>query len=302
MSKVVAANTIDGKKLAKQIRSDLAQRVESLKASGRKVRLDAVLTASADDGAARVYANNQAKTCESLGIEYHLHELPGDSDEDEILGRVLLLNEKTEVHAIMLHMPLPAGVDPYRIQRRIDPDKDVEGVNPANIGNIVYGRSSLAPCTALATVRMIESLGMDLKGKRAVVIGASNIVGKPVAALLMQHECTVISCNKFSEDVPGMAATADILVAAAGVRELVKADWVKEGAAVIDVGIHRVTFDPPLPDGTKRKTVGDVAFDEVAERLGSTGHISPVPGGVGPMTVAMLLSNVVDAAERSRDN
>lgn len=256
------------------------------------MRLDAVLVDSGD-GASRVYAQNQARTCTELGIDYRLHELHAGAAFDDIAGRVLLLNTDDDVQAIMVHLPLPDGVDPYRVQRLIDPDKDVEGVNPANIGNIVYGRSSLAPCTALAAVKMIESVlngPEDLQGKRAVIVGASNVVGKPIAVLLMRRNATVISCNKFTGGLAELTRSADVLVAAAGVPGLVTGDMVRPGAIVIDVGVNRVTDS----EGTRR-TVGDVDFDNVRE---VAGHLSPVPGGVGPMTVSMLLLNVVEAAER----
>jgi methylenetetrahydrofolate dehydrogenase (NADP+) / methenyltetrahydrofolate cyclohydrolase len=282
------ARIIDGNLLAREHREQIAARAGAVAARGGRVRLDAVLVDSGDSGA-RVYAENQGKTCAALGIEYRLHELPATAVFDDIAGRVLLLSSKDDVSAIMVHLPLPEGVDPYTVQRLIAPEKDVEGVNPSNIGNIVYGRSSLAPCTALATIKMVESTGIDLRGKRAVVVGASNVVGKPIAVLLMRQDATVISCNKWTEGLPELARTADVLVAAAGVPELVKAEWVKPGAVVIDVGVNRVAG----ADG-KRKTVGDVDFEPVRERAG---WLSPVPGGVGPMTVAMLLLNVVEAAE-----
>lgn len=288
------AITIDGKAIASQVKAALARRVKSLNDKGFDVRLDAVLVTDEKNTAAHVYAKNQKRACNQLGIDYVLHELKGSSAYEDIAGRVLLLNSNPDVHAVMVHMPLPEGVDPFRIQSLIAADKDVEGVNPANIGNIVYARSSLAPCTALAAVKLINSTGIDLKGKRCVIVGASNIVGKPIAVMLMQPEATVISCNKFTENLPELAATADVLVAAAGVPFLVKKNWIKPGAIVIDVGIHRVPLEQPLPDGTKMKTVGDVD-DSVAE---VAGHLTPVPGGVGPVTVAMLLDNVVTAAER----
>lgn len=291
------AAIIDGNVLATRYRQDIAARVQALKDRAglfaKPVRLDALLIDSGDN-AARQYAENQGKTCAALGIDYRLHTFPPDAGFDDIAGRILLLNTKDEVPAIMVHLPLPAGVDPHAIQRLIAPHKDVEGVNPANIGNVVYGQSSLVPCTALAVLKMIESVpgGASLRGKRAVVVGAGDVVGKPIAVLLMRREATVISANKFSRDLPALARTADILVAAAGVPGLVTADWVKPGggAIVVDVGVNRVKG----PDG-KTRTVGDVAFDQVKD---IAGHISPVPGGVGPMTVAMLLLNVVEAAER----
>ena len=281
----MTARIIDGKELSARVRDDLVARI---KAAGRPVRLDAVLVGS--DRAAAIYAENQAKTCAAVGIDYRLHRLPDGAGYDDIAGRILLLNTADDVRAIMLHLPLPAGVDVERIQSLIAPEKDVEGVNPANIGNVVYGRRSLVPCTALAAVEMIESTGVELRGSRCVIVGASNIVGKPIAVLLMRAEATVVSTNKFTRGIADLSRSADVLVAAAGVPGLIKGDMVKPGAVVIDVGINRVAG----PDG-KSITVGDVGFDEVRE---VAGHISPVPGGVGPMTVAMLLRNTVEAALR----
>lgn len=281
------AQIVDGKALAAAVRADVSQRVARLRAQGRRVRLDAVLAGG--DRAAELYAESQARTCEAVGIEYRLHRLPANATYEDVAGRVLLLGSDDSVEAIMLHLPLPPGIDTERVQALIPPDKDVEGVNPANIGNVVYGRRSLVPCTARAVLEMIESTGIALRGKRCVVVGASNIVGKPIAVLLMREEATVISTNKFTVELPSIAREADVLVAAAGVPHLVKSNWVKSGAVVIDVGIHRVEG----PDGPR--TVGDVEFD-AARTI--AGHLSPVPGGVGPMTVAMLLRNCVDAAER----
>jgi len=283
----MTARLIDGKALSGAVRETLIARI---KAAGKTVRLDAVLVGG--DRAAGIYAENQAKTCAAVGIDYRLHRLPDGAGYDDIAGRILLLNTEDDVRAIMLHLPLPAGVDHERIQALIAPEKDVEGVNPANIGNVVYGRRSLVPCTALASVEMIESTGVELRGARCVIVGASNIVGKPIAVLLMRAEATVISTNKFTRGIADLTRSADVLVAAAGVPGLIKGDMVKPGAVVIDVGINRVAG----PDG-KSLTVGDVAFDEARE---VAGFISPVPGGVGPMTEAMLLRNTVEAAVRSR--
>jgi methylenetetrahydrofolate dehydrogenase (NADP+) / methenyltetrahydrofolate cyclohydrolase len=305
------ARIIDGVALANREREQIRARVEALRSRGKDVRLDAVLV-EAGDNSARVYAENQARTCEALGIAYRLHRVVlTDSTHafDEIAGRVLLLSNDDSVSAMMMHLPLPEGVDPHRIQRLIDAEKDVEGVNPANIGNIVYGRSSLAPCTALATMKMLEDTwgrmttegllrpGQSalepgkpyLRGQVAVVVGAGDVVGKPIAVLLMRQEATVISCNKWTPDLGAITRQADVLVAAAGVPGLIKGSMVKPGAVVIDVGVNRVKG----PDGAMR-TTGDVAFDDVSQ---VAGWLSPVPGGVGPMTVAMLLNNVVQAAE-----
>jgi methylenetetrahydrofolate dehydrogenase (NADP+) / methenyltetrahydrofolate cyclohydrolase len=281
------AKIIDGRALAGQVKSSVARRVAALRDRGRAVRLDAVL--AGDDSGAEIYAHNQKTTCEEVGIEYVLHHLDRDATFEEVAGRVLLLNRDDDVNAIMVHLPLPEGVDTDRIQSLIDVDKDVEGVNPANIGNVVYGRRSLVPCTALAVMEMIESTGVELRGARCVVVGASNIVGKPVVVLLIGAEATVISTNIHTKEIDALTQSADVLISATGVPELITAEKVKPGAVVIDVGIARIT------EGGKSRTVGDVKFDEVAN---VAGFISPVPGGVGPMTVAMLLRNTVDAAER----
>lgn len=284
------AAILDGKAIAQRVRDEIAQRVKTIRDRAGAVRLDAILAAGPDSAAA-VYAESQGKACEMVGIDYHLHRLPANASYDDVAGRVLLLNTEDDVTGVMVHMPLPEGIDEYSIQRLIAPEKDVEGVNPANIGNIVYGRSSLAPCTAIAVRTMIESTGVELRGKTCVIVGASNIVGKPVAVLLMKHEATVVSTNKYTRDIADLTRRADVLVAAAGVPGLITRDMVKPGAIVVDVGTTRVTDD----EG-KTRTVGDVAFDEVSRKAG---WISPVPGGVGPVTVAMLLRNVVDAAERT---
>lgn len=291
----MTARIIDGKRLAQDIRRRIAERASALTRSGRGVRLDAVLVGDGDTPA-RQYAESQGRTCRELGIGYALHALPAGSTADDVAGRVLLLNTKEEVSAIMLHLPLPEGIDAYGVQKLIAPEKDVEGVNPANIGNIVYGRSSLAPCTALAVIEMIRHTGAlagdSLRGKIAVVVGASDHVGKPIGVLLMRQDATVVSCNKWTPGLAEITLSADVLVAAAGVSGLIDGGMVKPGAIVIDVGVNRVTGG----DGSVR-TVGDVAFDSVSA---VAGWLSPVPGGVGPMTVAMLLLNVVEAAERAR--
>ena len=267
------ARIIDGKALAEDYRRLIARRVQAARLAGRTVRLDAVLVGS-DDNASRVYALNQGRTCAQLGIDYKLHELPEGSGYDDIAGRVLLLNTQDEAPAVMVHMPLPPGIDPYSVQRLIAPEKDVEGVNPANIGNIVYGRSSLAPCTALASGEMILSTGVDLRAKRVVVIGAGDVVGKPIAVLLMRHEATVISCNKHTWGIQDLARSADVLVAAAGVPGLVGPGWIKPGAVVIDVGVSRVR-----DASGQMRTVGDVDFEPArASPVGS----APSPAASGP--------------------
>jgi methylenetetrahydrofolate dehydrogenase (NADP+)/methenyltetrahydrofolate cyclohydrolase len=283
------ARIIDGRALATQVKESLRRRVADLGRLGRAVRLDTILVGG--DGAAAIYAANQARACQDLGIHHRLHELPAADDHQRVASCVSRLNADPGVSAIMVHLPLPPAVDTERIQSLIDPAKDVEGVNPANIGNVVYGRRSLVPCTALAVMEMIESTGIALRGRRCACVGASTLVGKPVAVLLMRAEATVISTNVHTVRQDELTRTCDVLVAAAGVPGLIRAAMVKPGAVVIDVGINRVAG----PDGGMR-TVGDVSFEEVA---GVAGAISPVPGGVGPMTVAMLLRNTVEAAERA---
>jgi methylenetetrahydrofolate dehydrogenase (NADP+)/methenyltetrahydrofolate cyclohydrolase len=282
------AQIIDGRALAAAVREDITRRVDRLRERGGTARLDAILVEG--NAGAEIYARNQARTCADLGIEYVLNRLPAGASYEDIAGRVLLMNTDEDISAIMVHLPLPDDVDTERIQSLIAVDKDVEGVNPANIGNIVYGRRSLVPCTALAVMEMIESTGVNLPGTRCVCVGASNIVGKPVAVLLMRAEATVISTNVHTVEQGDLTRHADVLIAAAGVPGLITADMVKPGAVVIDVGVNRIDG----PDG-KKITVGDVAFDEVCEVARA---VSPVPGGVGPMTVAMLMRNTVDAAER----
>ena len=283
------AKIIDGRAMATNVKRRTAQRVAELRSQGLSVRLDAIIVGQ--DGAAGIYARKQGTMCREVEIEHHLHEMPARSSEDDIADRVLRLNADQQVSAIMVHLPLPERVDTERVQSLIAVEKDVEGVNPANIGNIVYGRRSLVPCTALAVMEMIESTGVKLRGTCCVCVGASNIVGMPTVVLLLRSEATVISANKYTPDLGDITRSADVLISATGIPGLIGSAMVKARAVVIDVGISRVT----TPQGQSH-TVGDIAFDEVAQ---VAGYISPVPGGVGPMTVAMLLRNTVDAAERS---
>lgn len=284
---------IDGRAIAAGVREKLAARTAALKATGTGASLDAVIVGANQAGS--VYAANQAKMCEEVGIDYHLHELPSGTTQADLESLIGRLNQDQTVSAIMVHLPLPDGIDTEQVHSSIDAAKDVEGVNPANIGNVLYGRRSLVPCTALATMTLIESTGIELPGKTVVCVGASNIVGKPVAVLLMRAEATVISTNVHTPAIENLCRTADVIVTAAGVPGLVKADMVQPGAVVIDVGITRVKD----PETGRKRTVGDVDFEAVQP---VAGWISPVPGGVGPVTVAMLLCNTVDAAERKANS
>lgn len=289
MTTTGTATIIDGRSLAASVREELSARISTLAARGATVRLDAVIVEGNEAGS--VYAASQERTCGTLGIDYRSHRLPAEVDESELAALIDRLNADQDVHAIMVHLPLPASIDAERIQASIDTEKDVEGVNPANIGNVIYGRRSLVPCTALAAMTMIESTGIDLKGRVAVCVGASRIVGRPVAVLLMQAEATVISTNVHTPDLATHALGADVLISAAGVPGLVTGEMVRPGAIVIDVGINRVV-DPATG---KTRTIGDVDFDSVSR---VAGWLSPVPGGVGPVTVSMLLRNTVESAER----
>ncbi|MFI5380683.1 MAG: bifunctional 5,10-methylenetetrahydrofolate dehydrogenase/5,10-methenyltetrahydrofolate cyclohydrolase [Tepidisphaerales bacterium] len=281
------AKLIDGAALAAQAKRDVHRRVQELTAAGRPVHLTAILVGSSPAG--ELYASRQSEACRAAGISYDLLPLPAEASFDEIAGTIRCLNSEPRVTGIMLHLPLPKHLDATEVQYLIDPVKDVEGVNPANIGYVVYGHTLIAPCTAHATIELIRSTGIAIRGAEAVVVGASEIVGKPVALLLAEEMATVTLCHIATRDLKLHTKRADILVVAVGKPGLITADHVKEGVVIIDVGINRVT----LPDGS-RKTVGDVDFDAVRQKAA---HITPVPGGVGPMTVAVLLKNTLRSAE-----
>ena len=268
------SRVIDGAALAAKIKDEVASRVRALKDRGRNVHLTAVLVGSTHAG--ELYANRQRQACAAVGIDYELRTLQGDADGKTVAATIQSLNRDPSVSGIMLHLPLPRGLDATELQYQIDPVKDVEGVNPANIGYVVYGHTLIAPCTALAVIELIKSTGVAIRGAEAVVVGASEIAGKPIALLLAEQMATVTLCHIATKDLTLHTARAEILVVAVGKPNLIGADHVKAGAVVIDVGINRLT----LVDGTK-KTVGDVDFDAVRAKAA---HITPVPGGVGPMT------------------
>ncbi len=282
-------NLIDGRALAEVSRAETAERVAKLREAGRPPKLVAILCGESNGGGAEVYAQRQAESCRAVGIDYDLLRLPADAPFDRVAGEIIRLNQEASVTGIMLHLPLPGGTDPTPLQSLIRGEKDVEGVSPANIGRVVYGRTLIAPCTARAAVELIEASGVELEGAEAVVVGASEIAGKPVALLLTQRKATVTVCQKETRDLIEHTRRADVLVVAVGRPNLIGPDHVKEGACVIDIGINRVTTL-----SGKRTTVGDVDFERVRPKAGK---ITPVPGGVGPMTVAMLLANVARAAE-----
>ena len=281
------AQVIDGNAIATKMREAVKARVAALREGGGPVKLVALLVGGTPAG--KIYADKQRETCGEAGIDYELLTLPGTSTFEDLSSRIDTLNRDAGVTGIMIHLPLPAAIDPTKLQAEIDPVKDVEGVSPANIGYVVYGKEVIVPCTALAAIELVRSTGYRLEGAEAVVVGASAIAGRPAALLLTQAGATVTICHKYTRDLKSHTRRADVLVVAAGVPNLIAANHIREGAVVIDVGINRVT----TLDGTT-KTVGDVNFDDVVSKAA---YISPVPGGVGPMTVTMLLNNVVRAAE-----
>jgi len=283
----MSAQIIDGIALAQQVKQDVAGRVAALREQKRVVRLVAVLVGATP--AAELFANRQAEACRAVGIDYELRKLSAGVTQTELAGVIHPLNNDDAVTGIMLHLPLPDHLNATDLQYAIDRWKDVEGVNPANIGYVVYGQRALVPFTAASCIKLIRSTGTNLVGAEAVIVGASQIVGKPAALLLMQEQATVTVCNVATRDLMLHTRRADVLIVAVGKAGLIGASHVKPGAVVIDVGINRVT----QADGTK-KTVGDVDFETARD---VAGWITPVPGGVGPMTVAILLRNTVRAAE-----
>lgn len=284
------AQIIDGKMLATAIREKVAADVKSLADLGKPVRLVAMLVG--DNSAAQVYAENQKKTCAQVGIAYDLRTMPATTTEAQLHAAIHALNADPTVTGIFLHSPLPRGLDLPEAQYQIDIHKDVEGVNPANIGHVVYGHTIIAPCTALAVVELIDATGAPLQGANVTIVGASRIVGRPLSLLLTERNATVTLCHIHTKDTPAACRTADIVVVAVGKPGLLRAGHIKPGAVVIDVGINRVKITDAFGRVTE-KTVGDVDFEEVAQ---VASHITPVPGGVGPMTVAMLLRNTLRAA------
>ncbi len=283
----MSCSIIDGNAIAQRIKNEVTVRAKQFAEKNQRVHLTAILVGATAAG--ELYAQRQAEACRAVGIEYSLLALPADTTQKDLKNTIRRLNKDESVTGIMMHLPLPPHIDAARMQYEIDVVKDVEGVNPANIGYVVYGHTLIAPCTALAAIELIRSTGIELRGAEAVVVGASQIAGKPIALLLSEQMATVTLCHVATKDLMSHTQRAEVLVVAVGKPGLITPQHVKSGAVVIDVGINRVT----LPDGTK-KTVGDVDFEGVKQKAS---HISPVPGGVGPMTVAMLLRNTLRSAE-----
>ena len=274
---------IDGKQIAREIREEIKVRVSALKERGIAPCLAVILVG--DDPASHIYVENKKKACRWVGIRSRAVELGADTDQETLIGIINELNADEAVHGILVQLPLPGHIDPAAMLNVISPDKDVDGFHPVNAGRLSTGQEGFVPCTPLGIMELIRRSGTKIDGSRAVVIGRSNIVGKPTANLLLKNNATVTVCHSHTKDLAAITREADILIAAIGKSRFVTADMVKPGACVIDVGIDR------LEDGT---LTGDVDFDAV-EPLASA--ITPVPGGVGPMTITMLLSNTVRAAE-----
>jgi methylenetetrahydrofolate dehydrogenase (NADP+)/methenyltetrahydrofolate cyclohydrolase len=282
----MAAQILDGKSLAASIRAELKQKVEALVQRGVRPGLAVVL--AGDDAASRVYVRNKTLAAGEIGVVSQLHEFKQDVAESVLLKKIASLNADPAVHGILVQLPLPKHIDATRVLETVAPAKDVDGFHEANLGALLAGRPGVVPCTPAGVMRLIERAGVPLAGRQAVVIGRSNIVGKPLALLLLQKDASVTICHSKSENLQVITRQADILVAAVGRAKLVGAEMVKPGACVIDVGVNR------LSDG---KLAGDVDFEAVKP---VAGWITPVPGGVGPMTIAMLLENCLRAASREK--
>ena len=282
---VTKATIIDGKATAKLVRAEIAERVSALKERGVSPGLAVVLVG--EDPASQIYVRNKDRAADEAGFTVRTMRLDAAITQAELLARVRALNEDASFHGILVQLPLPPGFEPAVVLQVLDPKKDVDGLHPANVGALWRGGDGLFPCTPLGCLELLDRQGVELEGKRAVVLGRSRLVGKPLAALLLSRHATVTLCHSRTVDLAGVAREADVLVAAVGRARLVRRDWVKPGAVVLDVGMNR---------GEDGKLCGDVALEEVVEVAGA---ITPVPGGVGPMTIAMLLRNTARAAARS---
>jgi methylenetetrahydrofolate dehydrogenase (NADP+) / methenyltetrahydrofolate cyclohydrolase len=280
----MTAQLIDGNALSKQLRTEVANRAQALKAKGITPGLAVVLVG--DNPASQVYVRNKVKACEDSGLHSVLEKYDADMSEAALLARVEALNNDPAIHGILVQLPLPEHIDAQKVIEAISPAKDVDGFHIASAGALMTGMPGFWPCTPYGCMKMLESIGYDLKGKHAVVIGRSNIVGKPMALMLLQKDATVTICHSRTKDLKAQTLQADVIVAAVGKRNVLTADMVKPGAVVLDVGMNR---------NDEGKLCGDVDYAGVKE---VAGHITPVPGGVGPMTITMLLVNTLEAAER----
>jgi methylenetetrahydrofolate dehydrogenase (NADP+)/methenyltetrahydrofolate cyclohydrolase len=281
----MSAKIIDGAGLARAVRGEIAERVRTLTAAGRQPGLAVLLVG--DDQASAVYVRNKVKDCEESGIRSVLMRLPAQTTEADLLARIDALNKDSSIHGILVQLPLPPQIDARKVIEAIAPDKDVDGFHVASAGALMTGQPGFLPCTPYGVMKLLEHVGCELRGAEAVVVGRSNIVGKPQALLLLQKDATVTICHSRTRDLANHLRRADVVVAAAGRARMITGDMIRPGAVVIDVGMNR---------DEAGRLCGDVDFDSVAP---VAGWITPVPGGVGPMTRAMLLVNTVEAAERS---
>jgi len=275
---------IDGKSLSKKIENQIANEVQELKTKGVIPGLAVILVG--DDPASHTYVNMKEKSCKNVGFYSIVHKMPETISQDEIIATIEMMNKNPRIDGILVQLPLPDHIDTTKILEVIDPAKDVDGFHPYNMGRVVEGLDAFAPCTPVGVMEMFNEYNIDLEGKDVCVVGASNIVGKPMAALLLNANATVTVTHIYTKDLSSHTKKADIVIVGVGVPHLIKEDMVKEGAVVIDIGINR------LENG---KLVGDVDFENVSKKCS---YITPVPGGVGPMTIAMLLKNTLKAAKR----
>ncbi|MFN9765966.1 MAG: bifunctional methylenetetrahydrofolate dehydrogenase/methenyltetrahydrofolate cyclohydrolase FolD [Pseudomonadota bacterium] len=285
----MTAQLIDGTALSQRLRADIGRRAAALAATGRRPGLAVILVG--DDPASAVYVRNKVRACAEHGLHSVLERYPATLSQDELLARLASLNADPAIHGVLVQMPLPVHIDPHAVIAAIDVRKDVDGFSVDAAGELLTGLPGLRPCTPWGCMKLIESTGVPLRGRHAVVIGRSNTVGKPMALLLLQADATITVCHSRTPDLGEHTRRADIVVAAVGRRHTVTADMVKPGAVIIDVGMNR---------DEQGRLCGDVDFGPVREALGPAGFITPVPGGVGPMTITMLLANTLQAAEAGR--
>ena len=283
----MTARIIDGKAIAQEVRAEWKVRADALKARGTTPGLAVIIVG--EDAASKVYVGNKVKACAELGLHSEHIALPADTPEATLLQKIAGLNANPKIHGILVQLPLPKHIDSNKVLQAINPEKDVDGFHPMNVGALVTGNTRFPPCTPYGAMLLLQKSGVTIEGKHAVVVGRSNIVGKPMALLLLQSNATVTICTSKTRDLARYTRDADILVVATGKPQMITGDMIKPGAAVIDVGINR------LPNG---KLCGDVDFDSARE---VAGWITPVPGGVGPMTITMLVANTVQAAEQVPD-
>ena len=286
----MAARIIDGKAIAAELRTRVAQRAAELKKQ-RGIEPGLAVVLAGDDPASRLYVDSKSKQAAAVGIRSFDYRLPATVSTAELYRLIDELNARSDVHGILVQLPLPKQVDETGVLLRIDPAKDVDGFHPINVGRLATGLEAIVPCTPLGSLILIRSVRPDLAGARALIVGRSNIVGKPAAQLLLREHCTVTIAHSRTRDLPALCREAEVLVAALGRPRAIRGDWIREGAIVIDVGINRIT-----DESGRSRVVGDVDFDSAVSRAGA---ITPVPGGVGPMTIACLLLNTLNAAIRS---